>query len=197
MIKRFSRFICACSITLALIGSTKAYVYAACPITSSTSDALSTSVSQRYSMLPSSVSTCFENCGWQIIIVDNASINSFAGIQLPEGYGLSGCTKFSAKTIALSNISDFSYTSINHEVGHFVDGVLSTRNGETAASLRSDFQTIYQAEKSSISDPYYTANATEYFAESFKAYVENPTAMQQSAPQTYTYINNIVSTYAY
>ncbi len=197
MIKRFSRFICACSISVALVATSGTNANAACPITSTTSETLSASVTQHYNLLPTNVSACFENCGWQIMIVDNASMNSFAGLQLPEGYGLSGCTKFSAKTIALSNISDFSYTSVNHEVGHFVDGVLTTRNGEAAASLRADFQTIYQSEKSCISDPYYSGNATEYFAESFKMYVENPTALQQSAPLTYAYISNIIATYAY
>lgn len=80
--------------------------------------------------------------------------------------------------------------SIYHELGHFVAFV----SGNT--DKKAEFQAIYKAEKSKYKEAdkaYVTSSASEYFAESYRNYIENAKALKASRPQTYAYIVKALS----
>lgn len=77
-----------------------------------------------------------------------------------------------------------------HELGHFV-AALKGRADQT-----SEFKKIYNTEKNAYvgnNKAYVTQDAGEYFAESFRDYTENASALKSQRPQTYNYINGLVN----
>ncbi len=80
-----------------------------------------------------------------------------------------------------------------HELGHFVSA-LKGRNGKKI-DQSSEFTRIYNEEKSAYvgnNKAYVTQDAAEYFAESFRDYTENPSALKSQRPKTYSYISQMV-----
>lgn len=81
-----------------------------------------------------------------------------------------------------------------HELGHFVSA-LKGRNGKKI-DQSSEFTRIYNEEKSAYvgnNKAYVTQDTAEYFAESFRDYTENPSALKSQRPETYSYISKMVS----
>ena len=81
-----------------------------------------------------------------------------------------------------------------HELGHFVSA-LKGRNGKKI-DQSSEFTRIYNEEKSAYvgnNKAYVTQDAAGYFAESFRDYTENPSALKSQRPETYSYISKMVS----
>ena len=81
-----------------------------------------------------------------------------------------------------------------HELGHFISA-LKGRNGKKI-DQSSEFTRIYNEEKSAYvgnNKAYVTQDAAEYFAESFRDYTENPSALKSQRPETYSYISKMVS----
>lgn len=81
-----------------------------------------------------------------------------------------------------------------HELGHFVSA-LKGRSGKKI-DQSAEFTSIYNAEKSAYvgnNKAYVTQSAGEYFAESFRDYTENPSALKSQRPKTYSYISQMVS----
>lgn len=79
---------------------------------------------------------------------------------------------------------------IYHELGHFVSFVAGN------VCTTSDFVSIYNAEKSkvtSVNKNYVTQNSSEYFAESYKDYILNPSKLKSTRPRTYTAMVNAVN----
>lgn len=71
---------------------------------------------------------------------------------------------------------------IYHELGHFLAFVAG--NVDTKAA----FTAVYNQEKGSytgVNDSYVLQNSSEYFAESYRDYVLNPSLLKQSRPKTY------------
>ena len=80
--------------------------------------------------------------------------------------------------------------TIYHEMGHFLAFVAGN------VDKRSDFASIYNEEKGKYAGTntnYVTQNASEYFAESFKDYTLNASALQKSRPKTYQAIVSALS----
>ena len=72
---------------------------------------------------------------------------------------------------------------------------LQGRNGKKI-DQSSEFTRIYNEEKSAYvgnNKAYVTQDAAEYFAESFRDYTENPSALKSQRPETYSYISQMVS----
>ena len=81
-----------------------------------------------------------------------------------------------------------------HELGHFLS-ILKGRGGKYIDNS-SEFISIFNAEKSAYrgnNKAYVTQDAAEYFAESFRDYTENPSALKSQRPKTYSYISQMVS----
>lgn len=77
-----------------------------------------------------------------------------------------------------------------HELGHFVGWIAGNLD------TKSEFVAIYNAEKGKMTGSntaYLTKNSSEYFAESYKDYVLNPSGLKSSRPQTYSYIEKAVN----
>ena len=81
-----------------------------------------------------------------------------------------------------------------HELGHFVSA-LKGRSGKKI-DQSAEFTNIYNEEKSDYvgnNKAYVTQSTGEYFAESFRDYTENPSALKSQRPKTYSYISQMVS----
>lgn len=76
-----------------------------------------------------------------------------------------------------------------HELGHFA-AFLAGDKDET-----SEWNSIYKAEKSKYTGSnkeYATHSASEYFAESYKDYKENPSALKSKRPRSYQYVKKTI-----
>lgn len=94
---------------------------------------------------------------------------------------------FNAKdqSIILRNADD----TIYHELGHFLAFVAGN------VDTKGDFKAVYEAEKnlySGMNKTYVTQDSSEYFAESYRDYVLNPSGLQAERPQTYASIQAAV-----
>lgn len=99
-----------------------------------------------------------------------------------------GCFNASKRTITLRRMS----STVYHEIGHFVEFAGGT------SPVKKLIAEAYNAEKSrytASNKAYVLQNSSEYFAESFKNYCENPGALKSARPKTYEAIvqalNNI------
>ncbi len=74
-----------------------------------------------------------------------------------------------------------------HEMGHFI----SCLKGKAADSQ--EFKAIYKAEKNKYTGSnkkYVTSTDDEYYAESYRDYIERPATLKKERPRTYTYMKN-------
>ena len=109
-------------------------------------------------------------------------------VKVNGGVNYSGHFDAKSQTITLKNQND---ACIYHELGHFVAFVAGN------ADKKAEFQAIFNAEKgkyTAANRTYVTSSSSEYFAESYKNYVENPSALKAARPQTYAYIAKALST---
>lgn len=118
--------------------------------------------------------------------VYNAYTNLGFGFAINSSLNTTGVFSVSKKKIELKR-GQSSY--LLHELGHFVAAL------KDSADETSEFKSIYNAEKNAYvgnNKAYVTQDAGEYFAESFRDYTENPSALKSQRPKTYAYINKIV-----
>ncbi len=130
------------------------------------------SISQAAPRVDSRVPSAFNALGFKIYI------NS--------GVSYSGLCDTKNQSIILKRADETVY----HELGHFVAFVAGN------ADRSSSFQSIYNQEKgkyTAYNKTYVTQNSSEYFAESFKEYTLNPSALQSSRPQTYAAVQSALS----
>lgn len=123
-------------------------------------------------MVSSNVAGAFQKLGFKIVV------NS--------GVSYSGLCDARTRTITLKRADNTVY----HELGHFVAFVAG--NIDTSSA----FQSIYNREKSLYTDynkAYVLSSSSEYFAESYKNYVLNPTLLKSSRPETYAAIQTALS----
>lgn len=76
-----------------------------------------------------------------------------------------------------------------HELGHFANFLA----GDKVST--SEWNSIYKAEKSKYigyNKTYVTKTASEYFAESYRDYKENPTALKSKRPRTYQFVKKTI-----
>lgn len=169
-------------------------VFAAIPIAETTSDTYNSEAETYYNMLPSGIREAFESQGWTIHIKDIDTVNAEAvslGANLSEDEYVAGFTETNSKTIVL--VDQYTGYALNHEMGHYVDIVL---NNETSQS--DTFSAIYASEKDLLdggSNDYAQTDSSEYFAEAFREYIECAGYLQSTCPETYEYIDSIVSQY--
>ena len=104
--------------------------------------------------------------------------------------------------------------ALTHEIGHYFDDVVYkdeeillqekrygnqvfryVTRGKRSRSEEADFVAIYQQEanQNGLVTQYEKSDSTEYFAGSFKAYVDTPEQLQVVAPSTYAFINQLVN----
>jgi len=78
-----------------------------------------------------------------------------------------------------------SVTTFRHEMGHFLDVL------KNMPSRSSTFAGIYSREKSKYTGTnatYITKNAQEYFAQSYRNYLESASKLKAERPETYAFI---------
>lgn len=110
------------------------------------------------------VLNAFEKIGCKVVV--NPSVS------------YSGCFDARSRTITLKKLD----VTVYHELGHFVEFVGGT------SEVKKSIASAYGAEKAkytAANKAYVLQNSSEYFAESFKNYCENPAALKQARPMTY------------
>jgi hypothetical protein len=108
------------------------------------------------------------------------------GITINPSVSYSGYFNAKSRSITLKKEDSTAY----HELGHF----LAFLAGQV--DTKTDFINIYNEEKSKFSGTnksYMTQNSSEYFAESYKNYVENPSALKKERPKTYQSIDQALN----
>ncbi|MDD2958990.1 MAG: hypothetical protein PHE06_15275 [Lachnospiraceae bacterium] len=161
--------------------------------TSLTSNASNTSAAGTYniksvaSASDARVLNAFTQMGCQLVVNPNVSY--------------AGCFDASKRTITVRSLN----STVYHELGHFLEFA-----GGTSA-VKQAIASAYNTEKSlytAYNKAYVLQNSSEYFAESFKNYCENPSALQQARPNTYNAVvmalnnvtdarvNSIISVYS-
>ena len=129
-------------------------------------------ITQIAPLVSGNVTSAFQKLGFKIVI------NS--------GVSYSGLCDARTRTVTLKRADNTVY----HELGHFVAFVAG--NIDTSSA----FQSIYNREKSLYTDynkAYVLSSSSEYFAESYKNYILNPTQLKNSRPETYAVIENALS----
>lgn len=118
------------------------------------------------------VLNAFQKLGFQVVIKSSVPY--------------SGLCDARTRTLTLKQAD----ATVYHELGHFLAFVAG--NVDTSAA----FQQIFNNEKSkytAFNKAYVLQNSSEYFAESFRNYTENPAALKASRPQTYAAIQQALS----
>lgn len=95
---------------------------------------------------------------------------------------------FSVKSHKIEIQSAKSYVLL-HELGHFANFIAGDKDDTT------EWQDIYKAEKSKYTGynkEYVTKNASEYFAESYRDYKEDPSALKSKRPKTYKFVKKTI-----
>lgn len=116
-------------------------------------------------------------------------------------------------SIMLSDQELLGAYALAHEIGHYFDDVVYkdeeillqekryghqvfryVSRGKRSRSEEADFVAIYQQEanQNALVTQYEKSDSTEYFAGSFKAYVDSPEKLQVVAPSTYAFIDQLV-----
>lgn len=143
-------------------------------------------VNAYYLGIPENVRQYLEDKGWTFI----CSAQSFG-----KRYGYTGSilalTVYKDKVIYIDNRKK-AESAIVHEVGHAIDYSYEFTSNSQA------FNDIFAVEHNNVSSFWKTHHsntdtAVEYFAEAFQIYVQQPENLQTYCPQTYEYIQNIVS----
>ena len=110
------------------------------------------------------VLSAFEKMGCKVVVDSSVSY--------------AGCFDASKRTITLKRMD----STVYHELGHFLEFCSGT------SDVKKLIEQVYSKEKSrynSYNKTYVLQNSGEYFAESFKNYCENPSALKKSRPLTY------------
>lgn len=107
-------------------------------------------------------------------------------VKVDSSVTYSGLFDARTQSVTLKKLDDTVY----HELGHFV--AFAAGNADTSAA----FQQIFAQEKAQYTDynkAYVLSSSSEYFAESFKNYTLNPSALKASRPQTYEAIEKAIA----
>lgn len=148
------------------------------------------SLAKSLNKLPSNIINKFNDEGWELClttkdIAKNYYVGSVKG-------SIAGVTVYNKKIIYVS--VDVSYPSTKytayHEMGHFLDWC------NNYSSSTDEFEQIYNSEKSSLAisgrsnrqKNHARSDTTEYYAESFSAYMFG--CLKDECPDTYEYITN-------
>ena len=142
-------------------------------------------VTAYYNSMPDNVREYVKNAGWSYEIVSGNlgaryGYKSILGITIPD-----------EKIVYIDN-RDKAETSIIHETGHIIDYSLNwASNGDA-------FESIFQFEHNNLpkfmnthKNNYNTS--VEYFAESFRAYVQYPALLEKYCPDTYNFMDVLVT----
>ena len=114
----------------------------------------------------------YEKLGFKITVNPNVSYAGF----------------FSSRDqmITMKNVDDAVY----HELGHFLAFIAGNMD------VSGEFKAVYNQEKSKYTannKAYVLSNSAEYFAESYRNYVEDPAALKAQRPQTFAAIEEALS----
>lgn len=157
-------------------------------------------VIQLYESIPTKVKEDFEDNGWKIETYSQEDLESIYkllnGEEVLEGYCVAAFTSPATKTIYLSSKMAYAEKSVVHEMGHYFDLKISPEVVGTFASGTRYFNSIYMLEAAySGKSEYAASQASEYFAESFRDYIERPWKLKDTSPYTYDYICALMTAY--
>jgi hypothetical protein len=159
-------------VTTKKVTTTTTVVAAATAVKTTAAEKTTVALSNAAPKLTSNVASAYTALNFKIIIDPSVSY--------------SGLFDARSQTITLKTLDDTVY----HELGHFLAFVAG--NIDTTSA----FQSIYAQEQSkytAFNKAYVLQNASEYFAESYKNYIQDPAALKASRPQTYAVIEQALA----
>lgn len=160
--------------------------------TSNIPDETMYSVQKYYNTIARVVRSHFESDNWHVIVTNNidALWKSINGSTVSN---LAGFCTTKMESIYIANRSA-AFSCVVHEMGHYVDYRvwIANRYG-FRPSKDATFVAIYARELDAFKsafDPWdhNVSDATEFFAEAFSAYCNDPSTLQANCPNTYDYL---------
>lgn len=141
-----------------------------------------------YMRVPQNIRNLLQTNGCQIYVTDK----NLAATYFPGYKSVQGVSDRYGNWIRIEDRDNAITGSLIHEIGHIIDGYVGL------PSQSAEFINIYNIEKNTFNevgklDNHSTSSSLEYFAECFRQTILYPSTMQQSAPQTYQYILNIIN----
>lgn len=148
---------------------------------------------EEYNRLPKYIKDVVSGSGVTVYLdSDREHTGIYTGLftaRLPEG----GYAYDYTIHIDSSKTYNVSFATL-HEIGHLADFILGETSGNMGIyySSVSGFSQIYQTEAASSGLGKYAASSpSEYFAEAFKIYFQDPGRLKEDAPLTFQYVENI------
>jgi len=157
------------------------------PLNASAQTLIGDDLMETYYEAPEELREEFESSGWDMEIASSNYLNRTYG----SGEGdVAGVTVYGIKTIYLSDNDEYADLALNHEMGHYFEYAYATYFG-IVLSETNEFYYIYQNEAalSDLFSDYTISTSSEYFAEAYKWYCEDPSSLAYLYPNTYAYIN--------
>jgi hypothetical protein len=153
--------------TTAPVATTPAPAPAPAPTTTTTTPSSSEISTLKNSVTPA-LASAFDQLQFKIVINPNSTYLGYFST--------------SKHSIELRSVS---ISTFRHEMGHFLDVLKNMPSRSTT------FAGIYAKEKSLYSGSnaaYITSNAQEYFAQSYRNYLENASLLKAERPETYAFV---------
>lgn len=143
-------------------------------------------VYEKLKLVPKKIIDILNDNGWMIVLTPRSLEDVYdSGVE-----NTVGLTIYYHSRIYLQN-NEFSidYCTI-HEIGHALDFI------NNFISNDEEWKLIYEAEaKNSGFDSYFTSSSSEYFSEMFQSFFLEPEQIQESAPLSYEYMKEFVSSF--
>ncbi len=177
-----------------LAGLTAALTIVMSPITTSAQTNIDDDLYTLYQAVPEEIRDCFDENDWSMDILEASTLNRLYGSSEGE---VAGVTIYNSKQIYLSDNEEYAEEAINHEMGHYFEYAYATYFGSKLSGT-SEFKSIYQeeAEVSDMFSSYTISTTTEYFAQAFKWFCEDPSTLSSDNPDTYNYIAEAYTEFA-
>ena len=155
---------------------------------SNVSTEITEEVQSNFDEVFSGVKLAYNTQGWVISVTTDGLDNA----------DTLGKTYVDGRNITIIQPTNAGALSTIHEIGHFLDNQLgkTTENVCNMHSFCSEFQSIYETEKSIIQNgpTHETSNAQEYYAYIFEQLHQNPYTVMKDCPLSSAFVINDVKT---
>lgn len=147
-----------------------------------------------FNSFPEPLKKVYKSAGWEVVVTSKMPSSSNSQ-DLSKVYGV---TKPDLKGIYINNSGAPIKSTLQHEMGHFVDYMRGWKAEEDE-----EFLIAWKAEKDNLptakgqNASHLKSTAIEYFAAAFQVYLDDSARLKQCCPKTYSYVveayNDVVS----
>ena len=140
--------------------------------------------------LPQELVQSFKNNYWTLILANEEIVLNYAG---DENYKAAGLIKYGDLTITVNiGLPDIEM-HVAHEFGHYLDHISEhpSKSEEFVACYEREWEEFYIMDRSFHS----VGTTTEYFAEVFGWYMNEPEKLRENCPMSYDFVEKVIAEY--